>query len=225
MVKPKVYNQAFAKDPYAPLYSVSFPIKPDEVLFTPMQRAAFLTFLENNIDRCSNRIDWRVENVGGRLKDNLPKKDTKVLDTNTGKYVSPGAQPLHDAKFSRQDTGQNSFGSYTEEGQRVHKQNVETVMAKLVENKKNIRKLDRKVAQMAQEEDAATNEDEEGSGKKRKRGVEKPVKVAKFKIDIDQDALKSFMTPNKDDDDSDDDDDESTKMPEGDEEDDDGNDE
>ena len=207
MVKPTVYKAAFAKDPHAPLYSVSLPTKPDEILLTPMQRAAFLTLLENIIDRCSHRIDWRVENKEGRLTDHLPKKNVKVLDPTTGKKVSPGVQPLHDAKFSRQDTGQNGFGSYTEEGQRVHKQNVETVMAKLVENKKNIRKLDKKVAKMAQEEDAATNEDEEGSGKKRKRGVEKPVKVAKFKIDIDQDALKSFMTPNKDDDDSDDDDD------------------
>jgi len=78
-------------------------------LFTPPHEAFILTMYANNEDRWKARIDYCVANGVDIASGKFPKRKGKVDGVKV-------PDPLHDAKFSRNDAGQERFDTFSEEG-------------------------------------------------------------------------------------------------------------
>ena len=139
---------------------------PDEKkLFVVSTEAFVVTLFDSNYNKWTNMFNYYAEHTNYRI--NLPKKLTKEE-----KQSKPGgADPYHDAKYTRQDGGQLELGSFSDEGMDYYDQVAQEIKKERNEKKEEYEQFEAKFrAKLRETHGVSENEEAKDGKKKGKKG-------------------------------------------------------
>jgi hypothetical protein len=170
-------------------------------LFTPPHEAFIVTMHANNEDRWKARIEYLKEEGLDIVSGKFPKRKAKVDEEKV-------PDPLHDARYSRSDAGQERFDTFTEEGLTFYMETIEAIRdaKRDQDNARDMKVLEMRFLEHLQKKFAKDLESATSKSKKRKLGETALLKKNKRKslgsmaaLDEDEDFFDVDLAPEDDD--------------------------